>query len=79
MSRILLFIGTNLAIVFVLSIAMSLLGFEGYLDSQGVDLDLTALLVFAAMLGFGGSLISLFISKLDRQAHDRSTRHRTAT
>jgi len=63
MFRILLFIGTNLAIVFVLSIALSLFGFEGYLDSQGVDLDLTALLIFAAMLGFGGSLISLFISK----------------
>jgi len=63
MFRILLFIGTNLAIVFVLSIALSLFGFEGYLDSQGVDLNLGALLVFAAVLGFGGSLISLFISK----------------
>ena len=63
MFRILLFIGTNLAIVFVLSIALSLFGFEGYLDSQGIDLNLGALLVFAAVLGFGGSLISLFISK----------------
>ena len=40
MKRVLLFVITNLAIVLVLSISLSLLGFEGFLDAQGVDLNL---------------------------------------
>jgi len=63
MKRIFLFLVTNLAIVLVLSISLRLLGFEGILDQQGIDLDLNALLIFAAVFGFGGSLISLAISK----------------
>jgi heat shock protein HtpX len=63
MLRIALFLGTNLAILVVLSITMRLLGFEGILDEAGVGLDYNALLVFAAVIGFGGSLISLAISK----------------
>ena len=61
--RISLFIITNLAIIFVLNITMRLLGFESIMDQQGVDLNLNALLVFAAVIGFGGSLISLAMSK----------------
>lgn len=61
MKRIALFIGTNLAIVLVLSITMRLLGVEPYLTSNG--LNLSSLLIFAAIMGFGGSLISLAISK----------------
>lgn len=61
MKRIVLFLATNLAIVFVLSITMRLLGVEPYLTAQG--LNLTSLLIFAAVMGFGGSLISLAISK----------------
>ena len=61
--RIALFIVTNLAILFILNITMRLLGLESILDQQGVDLNLNALLVFAAVIGFSGSLISLFISK----------------
>lgn len=61
--RIALFIATNIAILMVLSITMRLLGFESLLDQQGVDLNLNALLVFAAVIGFSGSLISLAISK----------------
>ena len=61
MKRILLFLATNLAIVFVLSITMRLLGVEPYLNANG--LNLSALLIFAAVMGFGGSLISLAISK----------------
>ncbi|MEW6293617.1 MAG: protease HtpX [Pseudomonadota bacterium] len=61
MKRILLFLGTNLAIVFVLSITMRLLGVEPYLTAQGLNLG--SLLIFAAVMGFGGSLISLAISK----------------
>ena len=54
---------TNLAIVFVLSISLRLLGFEGYLDQSGVDLNLNQVLLFAAVFGFGGSFFSLLISK----------------
>jgi heat shock protein HtpX len=63
MKRVFLFLVTNIAILVVLSISLSLLGFTGYLDAQGIDLDMNALLLFAAVFGFGGSLISLAISK----------------
>jgi heat shock protein HtpX len=59
--RIALFLITNLAIMFVLSIVLNLLGVGPMLNQQG--LDLTSLVVFAAVFGFGGSLISLAISK----------------
>lgn len=61
--RVALFVITNLAIVFVLSIVLNLLGVGGMLDEQGVGIDLTSLIIFAAVFGFGGSLISLLISK----------------
>ncbi len=61
MKRIVLFLATNLAIVFVLSITMRLLGVEPYLNANG--LNLSSLLIFAAVMGFGGSFISLAISK----------------
>ncbi|MDT8441055.1 MAG: protease HtpX [Desulfuromonadales bacterium] len=61
--RMALFIGTNLAIIFILSIVLSLLGVDRILDQQGVNLDMASLIVFAAVFGFGGSLISLVISK----------------
>lgn len=61
--RVALFVITNLAIVFVLSIVLNMLGVGGMLDAQGVDLDLNNLIIFAAVFGFGGSLISLVISK----------------
>lgn len=63
MKRIFLFLATNLAIILVLSITLRLLGFQGFLDAKGVDLNLNALLVFAAVFGFGGSFLSLAISK----------------
>lgn len=61
MKRVFLFLATNLAIVLVLSVSMRLLGIEPYLNANG--LNLSALLIFAAVFGFGGSLISLAISK----------------
>jgi heat shock protein HtpX len=61
MKRIILFLATNLAIVLVLSVTMRLLGVEPYLTANG--LNLTSLLIFAAVMGFGGSFISLAISK----------------
>jgi heat shock protein HtpX len=61
MKRILLFVVTNLAIVVVLSLVMQLLGLDQYLAARGGSL--YGLLIFAAVFGFGGSLISLAISK----------------
>ncbi|MBU1224983.1 MAG: protease HtpX [Gammaproteobacteria bacterium] len=61
MKRIALFLATNIAILLVLSITMRILGVEPYLNEQG--LNLTSLLIFAAVMGFGGSFISLAISK----------------
>ena len=61
--RIILFLATNLAVLVLVSIVFSLLGFQGILAANGVDLNLSALLVFCALFGFGGSLISLLISK----------------
>lgn len=63
MKRIFLFLATNMAIILLLSITLRVLGFEGIMDQQGIDLDLNSLLIFAAVFGFGGSLISLMISK----------------
>lgn len=63
MKRISLFLVTNLAIVAVLSVTLRLLGVDRILDEQGVNLNLNALLVFSAVIGFGGSLISLMMSK----------------
>ncbi len=63
MLRLGLYLGANLAILLVLSAAFRLLGIEGMLQANGVDLNLTALLIFAAVIGFAGSLISLFLSK----------------
>jgi heat shock protein HtpX len=61
MKRILLFLATNLAIVLVLSIVAHLLGLDEYLARSGGSLQ--GLLVFAVFFGFGGSFISLAMSK----------------
>ncbi|KAF0102326.1 MAG: heat shock protein HtpX [bacterium] len=61
MKRIFLFLATNMAIVLVLSVTMRILGVEPYLNAQGLNLQ--ALLIFAAVMGFGGAFISLAISK----------------
>jgi heat shock protein HtpX len=63
MKRVVLFLATNLAVVFVLSITLRLLGVDRILNEQGTGLNLTNLLIFSALFGFAGSLISLFISK----------------
>lgn len=61
--RIALFLGTNIAVVLVLGVVLGLLGFSGVLDEQRLGIDFGALLVLAAVIGFGGSLISLALSK----------------
>ncbi len=63
MLRIGLFLLTNLAVVLLASITLSLLGFNGLMQANGVDLDLQALLVFCFIIGMTGSIFSLFISK----------------
>jgi heat shock protein HtpX len=61
LKRIILFVLTNVLVVAVLGIVASLLGVNRYLTANG--LNLTALLGFALVMGFGGAIISLLISK----------------
>ncbi len=61
MKRIALFLATNLAIMLVLSLSVRLLGVDQYLTAKGINYGM--LLVFAAVMGFGGAFISLLLSK----------------
>ena len=63
MKRIFLFMVTNLAILLVLSITLRLLGVDRILDAEGGGIDFNSLLIMAAVIGFGGSLVSLAMSK----------------
>ena len=63
MKRIMLFIMTNIAIMVVLSITLSLLGVDSILAENGSDLNIQALVILSGVIGFGGSIISLLISK----------------
>jgi heat shock protein HtpX len=61
MKRVLLFLATNLAVMLVLSLFTSLLGVNRFLTANGLDLGM--LLAFSAVIGFGGAIISLLMSK----------------
>ena len=61
MKRVVLFLLTNLAVMLVLSVSARLLGVDRFLTANGLNLGM--LLVFAALIGFGGSFISLLMSK----------------
>lgn len=63
MMRIVLFLVTNIAVMVVISILFSVFGVGQVLDANGVDLDLGKLLIYSAIIGFTGSIISLLISK----------------
>ena len=63
MKRIFLFIITNLAVLLVLSITLRILGVDRILDAEGRGIDFNSLLIMAGVIGFGGSLISLAMSK----------------
>jgi len=63
MLRIGLFLATNFAIMLLISLIFQIFGLEGILAENGVDLNLTALLVMSGVIGFGGSIISLLMSK----------------
>jgi len=61
--RIALFLATNLAVILVLSVVLRLLGVDSVLDERNVGIDFQALLILSLVIGFGGSFISLAISK----------------
>lgn len=63
MTRLFLFLATNAAVLVLISVTFQILGIEGLLARNGVDLNLEALLVMSAVIGFGGSFISLAMSK----------------
>ena len=63
MKRIALFLATNIAVLVVISVAFRLLGIDSLLGQKGTQLDLRALLVYSAIIGFSGSFISLAMSK----------------
>lgn len=62
MKRIFLFLVTNLAVLFVISITLRLLGVDQILNESG-GIDFNALLIMSAVMGFAGSIISLLLSK----------------
>jgi hypothetical protein len=63
MKRIALFLLTNIAILLVLSLVLRLLGVDRILDESGSGLNYNSLLVFSAVIGFGGAFMSLAMSK----------------
>jgi heat shock protein HtpX len=60
--RVLLFIATNIVIIGTLSVVMSILGVQPYLDAQGINYQ--SLMVFCVIWGFGGAFISLAMSRM---------------
>jgi len=63
MLRLVLFFATNIAVLVLISVVFNLLGLQGILQTNGVDLDLGALLVYSGVIGFSGAIISLLLSK----------------
>src|SRR5687768_15888443 len=63
MKRIFLFLITNLAVLVVLSITLRILGVDRMLDAEGVGIDFNSLLIMSGVIGFGGALVSLAMSK----------------
>jgi len=63
MLRLFLFFATNIAVMALISLIFNLIGFQGLMQANGVDLDLNALLFYSAVIGFSGSFISLLLSK----------------
>jgi heat shock protein HtpX len=61
MKRIVLYLATNFAVVILLSVIANLLGVDRFLTQNGLNLE--SLLWFSLLMGFGGSIISLLISK----------------
>ena len=64
LGRITLFLLANFGVLAVLSVSMRVLGVDAWLAAQGGFMNLNFLLVFAAIMGFAGSFISLAMSKM---------------
>ena len=82
MKRIVLFVATNVAVLAVIYLVLGILGVDQLVVQDGTRLDLSALLVFSAVFGFTGSLISLALSKwmakMATRAHVISTPRNSA-
>lgn len=63
MTRILLFLATNAAILVVISVTFRIFGIDNLMQNNGTDLNLNALLLMSAIIGFSGAFISLLLSK----------------
>lgn len=63
LKRVALFLATNLAVILVLSVVLRLLGVDRILDESGAGINYEALLILSLVIGFGGSFISLAMSK----------------
>lgn len=63
MKRVGLFLLTNIAVIVIASITLSILGVGSFLDESGTNLNLQSLLIFCFVFGMAGALISLFLSK----------------
>ena len=63
MKRIALFVVTNLAVLVVIGTLLHLLGVDGMLDARGVGIDVPSLLLLSLVIGMGGSVVSLLLSK----------------
>jgi len=63
MNRVMLFLATNLAVMALISMVFQAFGFQGMLAANGVDLNLQAVMIMSLLIGFSGSVISLFMSK----------------
>jgi len=61
MKRVLLLIVTNIAVMVLLSIVVSVLGLDRWMTANGIDY--FSLLALSAVFGFGGAFISLLMSK----------------
>ena len=62
MKRVVLFLATNIAVLLLLSVVISVLGLDRWLSAEGIDY--RGLLAFSAVIGFGGAFISLAMSKM---------------
>ena len=63
MNRIFLFLATNVAVMVLIGAVFQLLGLQGLLAENGVDLNLQAVMIMSLLIGFSGSIISLMMSK----------------
>ncbi len=63
MTRLLLFLGTNIAVLAVATAAFKVLGLEDMIANSGTDINLVGLLIFSAIFGMAGSFVSLAMSK----------------